>query len=159
MVKWMITSIVAIISVLTLSGAWLFVDATKGKNQQEDNIKQIALEENWLRSVTDAHTYFGAKPYYVLAGENNQSQEVYVFVSQDDYENQTEVRVNQGISKEEALEKLQREKNPSKLLHTKLGIEKVGPVWEMAYLNDREKLNYYYVHFETGEWWRNIENL
>ncbi|QPC46671.1 DUF5590 domain-containing protein [Mangrovibacillus cuniculi] len=159
MVKWIITSLVAILFVLTIGGAWLYVDATKEKNQQEETIKQIALEENWLSSVTNAHTYYGAKPYYVLAGKNTQSQEVYVFVPQDDYENKTEVRVSQGVSKEEAMEMLQREKSPAKLLHTKLGIEKVGPVWEMAYLNDREKLNYYYVHFETGEWWRNIENL
>ena len=34
-----------------------------------------------------------------------------------------------------------------------------GAVWEIIYLNDADKLNYVYILFEDGQWWKRILNL
>lgn len=41
----------------------------------------------------------------------------------------------------------------------KLGYEEVGPVWEITYTNSDDKLNYVYIIFEDGQWWKRILNL
>ncbi|WP_449441706.1 hypothetical protein [Ureibacillus acetophenoni] len=36
-------------------------------------------------------------------------------------------------------------------MHTKLGYEEAGVVWEITYTNEAEKLNYVYILFENGQ--------
>ena len=33
------------------------------------------------------------------------------------------------------------------------------PLWEIYYRSENNLINYYYVHFLTGEWLKKIENL
>ena len=51
------------------------------------------------------------------------------------------------------------EQNVKQVLHTKLGYEEPGAVWEIAYINKSDKLNYVYILFEDGQWWKRILNL
>lgn len=32
-------------------------------------------------------------------------------------------------------------------------------IWEVVYLDKNDKLNYFDINFEIGEWYREIENL
>jgi uncharacterized protein YpmB len=38
-------------------------------------------------------------------------------------------------------------------------MEKNRPLWEIYYRSEGDLINYYYVDFETGKWWKKIENL
>jgi uncharacterized protein YpmB len=45
------------------------------------------------------------------------------------------------------------------VLHTKLGLEDSKVVWEITFFNENDKLNYVYILFENGKWWKRILNL
>jgi uncharacterized protein YpmB len=68
-------------------------------------------------------------------------------------------KTKDGLSKEEAVQKLLQEKNPKKIISVRLGMEKNIPLWEIYYRSQNNLINYYYVHFDTGEWLKKIENL
>lgn len=59
----------------------------------------------------------------------------------------------------EAISEATRKGDVKEILHTKLGVEKPGVVWEITYLNKQDKLNYVYIMFENGQWWKRILNL
>lgn len=69
-----------------------------------------------------------------------------------------QVYLKDGITKEQALSVLS-DQEVKEILHTKLGYEEPGAVWEITYLNDSDKLNYVYILFEDGQWWKRILNL
>jgi uncharacterized protein YpmB len=64
-----------------------------------------------------------------------------------------------GITREKALSVIDDEKDVKKVLHTKLGYEEAGVVWEITYTNNADNLNYVYILFEDGQWWKRILNL
>jgi uncharacterized protein YpmB len=68
-------------------------------------------------------------------------------------------KAKSGLSKDEAIQKLLQEQKPKKIISVRLGMEKNIPLWEIYYRSENNLINYYYVHFETGEWLKKIENL
>ncbi|MEG0386646.1 MAG: hypothetical protein RR642_18105, partial [Solibacillus sp.] len=70
-----------------------------------------------------------------------------------------DVFLKDGITEKQALSVLKNEGNVQKVLHIKLGYEEPGAVWEISYLNDKDKLNYVYILFEDGDEWLGIKNL
>ena len=60
---------------------------------------------------------------------------------------------------DEAVQTVEEELDVNKVLHVSLGMEEVGPVWEVAFKSENGKLNYVYVLFENGHWWKRILNL
>ena len=69
------------------------------------------------------------------------------------------MKLADGISAEQAVANVKQELNVKKILHVTLGLEVEGPVWEVAFTSDNGKLNYVYVFFDTGQWWKRILNL
>lgn len=70
-----------------------------------------------------------------------------------------EVYLQDGITEEQALSVLNNKEEVKEILHTKLGYEEVGAVWEITYTNESDELNYVYILFEDGQWWKRILNL
>jgi uncharacterized protein YpmB len=136
----------------------VFLNARSPVNDRAEVALQRAETETDIASTEDVSLYNGKKSYVVITGENTSGEKVIVWVP----EKKEEIIVKKwadGISKEAAINKLKGENDVNEILSVKLGMESVGPVWEMTYLDDNEHLNYYYLLFETGEWWRKIENL
>jgi uncharacterized protein YpmB len=69
------------------------------------------------------------------------------------------LKASSGLSKEQAIKKLEETKSPKKIISVRLGMEKMIPFWEIYYLSDNNLINYYYINFKTGEWLKKIENL
>lgn len=83
-----------------------------------------------------------------------------MFVPKDDSKAKLEeVLMEDGTSEKEALYVVSKKDNVKEILHIKLGIEEPGVVWEITYLNQEDKLNYVYILFENGQWWKRILNL
>ena len=68
------------------------------------------------------------------------------------------MKIADGITAEKLLKPLKRTIS-EKVLHVYLGLKKKSPVWEVAFKSENEKLNYVYVFFENGQWWKRILNL
>jgi uncharacterized protein YpmB len=150
----------AVVATIVIVGAMIavFLNARSPVNEKAEVALQRAETETDLASTEDVSLYNGKKSYVVITGENTSGEKIIIWVPEKDEEIIVKKWAD-GISKEAAINKLNGENDVNEILSVKLGMESVGPVWEMTYLDDNEHLNYYYLLFETGEWWRKIENL
>lgn len=126
----------------------------------EKTAKASVLQNQQLSLVNETYVYHGKDSYVTIIGEDSNGKKKAIFVPQDNRkEKPTEVLLKDGISKKEAIAEASKNGDVKKILHTKLGIEKPGVVWEITYLNNKDKLNYVYIMFDNGRWWKRILNL
>ncbi|RPJ95712.1 hypothetical protein CW357_08965 [Rummeliibacillus sp. TYF005] len=126
----------------------------------EKTAKAAVLHNQQLTTVTDTYVYHGKKSYVTVIGKDDKGKKKAIFVSQNNSkEKPIEVYLKDGISKKEAISEATKKGDVKEILHTKLGVEKPGIVWEITYLNKQDKLNYVYIMFENGQWWKRILNL
>ncbi|MED3660657.1 DUF5590 domain-containing protein [Ureibacillus sp. FSL K6-8385] len=125
----------------------------------EKEATELAISSNIIQKASEAYVYNGNKPYVTVFGVDEKGDKLAVFVPITLDEKAIQyVRLEDGISEKEALAELDQ-KDVKEVLHTKLGYEEPGAVWEIAYINHSDKLNYVYVLFEDGQWWKRILNL
>ncbi|QED48405.1 cell wall elongation regulator TseB-like domain-containing protein [Cytobacillus dafuensis] len=140
------------------SGIFVYLKAVEPVKAAEKKAIEIALKETRLKEVDDFQLYNGQETYYVLKGKDKNGTALYVWIPEN--EGRIIVRnVKDGVTKQEALNKLKEEKNPKEIISIRLGIENNIPLWEIYYRTEGDLINYYYVDFETGKWRKNIENL
>ncbi|WP_102692485.1 cell wall elongation regulator TseB-like domain-containing protein [Rummeliibacillus pycnus] len=126
----------------------------------EKTAKAAVLQTQQLKTVTDTYVYHGKDDYVTVIGTDSNGKKKAVFVPQGNTkEKPTAVLMKDGISKKDVLSEATKNGDVKKILHTKLGLEKPGVVWEITYLNKQDKLNYVYIMFDNGRWWKRILNL
>ncbi|WP_175991235.1 DUF5590 domain-containing protein [Bacillus sp. Marseille-Q1617] len=158
MKKWITIILVAAVIVTGTASVLLYKSARGPVEKEFDQASKRVLDETPIRTIEKASIYHGAKSYTVITGKDDQNEKVVAFVP----EKKEEIIVKKwadGISKEQAINKLNDEKQPEEILSVRLGHESVGPVWEITYLDKQKNLNYFYLLFSNGEWWKKIENL
>jgi uncharacterized protein YpmB len=157
-VKKIIIIIVIILVIISGAGIFVYQNAMNPVKSAEEKAVQIAKEETDLVEAEDFHLYHGEEPYYVIKGKNEKGTNIYVWIPEK--EGRIIVRkVSDGVSKQEAVDKLLEEKKPKEIISVRLGMEKNIPLWEIYYRSEGDLINYYYVDFKTGEWLKKIENL
>ena len=140
------------------TGIFVYLNAVKPVKAAETKAINRAMEETRLVKADDFQMYHGLETYYIVKGKNRAGTSIYVWIPEK--EGKIIVRkVKDGVSKEEAINKLKEEKNPKKIISVRLGMEKNIPLWEIYYRTEGNLINYYYVDFKTGEWLKKIENL
>ena len=156
--KWIwITMLV--FAVMIVFGIIVYINALEPLNQAESKAIEIAKQKISMKEVTDFTLYNGSDSYYIVKGVNSNGNNIIVWIPEED-NNKVIVREEKdGISKEEAIQKLNKEKNPQEILTVKLGMENNIPLWEIFYRSNENLINYYYVDFESGEWLKDIQNL
>ncbi|MCA1058361.1 DUF5590 domain-containing protein [Rossellomorea aquimaris] len=158
MKKW-ITIIVISFIVIGVTASVLLYKVSRGPlDQQRDQALNRVEDETAIVKVENTSFYNGSKSYVVVTGENEQQEKLVAWIPNKKGKI-IEKKWADGITKDQAINKLNDEKKPKELLSVRLGYESVGPVWELTYLDQQDNLNYYYLLFSTGEWWRKIENL
>ena len=149
-----IVSLAVVISVLVI---W---KSDARFNEIEQQAEELALSTDTLVLVSNSYVYNGNKPYVTVFGEDEDGKQKAVFVPINlDEKAIQEVFLEDGITKEQALSTLSNETQIKEILHTKLGYEEVGAVWEITYTDNADTLNYVYIIFEDGQWWKRILNL
>lgn len=158
MKKWLliIFSTAFILAAFSFS---FYSKAINPKKQALEVAEKRMLAETDLTAIKQFYLYYGAESYFVVIGKKKNGEEAIAWIPEDEKKKVLVKKVSDGITKQEAMKKLEREKVPKEFLSVKLGLEKDLPVWELTYLDEKDQLNYYYIHFDTGKWWRKIENL
>lgn len=122
--------------------------------------KDVVLKERLLKTVDKSYVYNSTNHYVTVIGKNDKNQSTAVVLNQDQPKAKKEViELSKGVTEKEAIKIATEGQKVKKVLHVHLGIEKPGLVWEVAFENNRDELNYVYVVFETGQWWKKITNL
>lgn len=160
MKKWVIfgvTFIASIVVVITVSILW---NAASPFLDVQKKAEQLLLNTDRLTEVTDSYVYNGKSPYITVLGSDENGKELALFVpvNLDEKFIQT-VNLEDGVTEEQVLATLNDDTEVKEVLHTKLGFESVGAVWEITYRDEQDTLNYEYIMFENGQWWKRILNL
>jgi uncharacterized protein YpmB len=158
MKKWISIIMAAVVIVICTASVLLYQTARAPVEEEFEQASKRVLDETPIKEIEKASNYHGAKAYTVVIGKDRNKEKMVAFVP----EKKGEIIVKKwadGISKEQAINKLNDEKNPEEILSVRIGHESVGPVWEITYLDSQKNLNYFYMLFSNGEWWKKIENL
>ncbi|MGG3842245.1 DUF5590 domain-containing protein [Anoxybacillus kestanbolensis] len=146
-----VKKVVIAFACLLFAALWAYVDAysdaLSSKNADEQRaIKQA--EQKGIVEVTDVYTYRGSDVYVVVIGKNDEGEQMIVWVTEKG--KVVDVRhVSEGITRQQALSAVQPY-HPKTVVSVKLGMEKGIPLWEITYIDERDRYSFYYVRFEDG---------
>lgn len=151
--KIIIGASVLAVFLLAALGAFFNVyhSAMAQKNDGHEEAIERALKETDLKNTESVETFNGLKQYYVITGLNKSNEAVYVWVPEDSKEKPVLKLAADGISEKKALEIVKAEQNPEKVISVKLGMEKTIPLWEVKYIDDRNRYTYDLINFSNGE--------
>lgn len=157
MKKWII-SVIVIVLFFTGILIKVYVKAQEPINSAEKRAVALAKKTVAIKEVDDFHVYHGNDTVNVIEGKSNNGEKIIVWIPEKT--KQVIVRkAKSGLTKQQAINKLLKEKSPEKVISVRLGMEKNIPLWEIYYRSKNNLINYYYIHFDTGEWLKKIENF
>lgn len=151
MKKWLIL-VVGVILVVVLFSLTVYKQVQNNKTEGFSEAIEKALEATSLVEVNETSTYSRNESFVVIDGLDEDGNEIYVFVPDEDGE-MIEIDAEDGITAEDAIQIVENDQKVSKILSTQIGIEDEKPLWEITYLDDKERLVYYYLDFKTGDYW------
>lgn len=137
----------------------IFYNANVPFSDARQKAETHALESGALKSVERTDVYNGTVSMVTVFGKDDEGNEKAVFIEGKTGEILDEVVMKNGIEAKAAIETVKAELPMEKILHVVLGLEEGHPVWEVAFKGENGKLNYVYVFFENGDWWKRILNL
>lgn len=160
MKKWFIFISVFILSLSLCISLFVIWKAGQPFRSAKQDAEQVAISEKMLTEVTDSQVYSSTNTYITVLGNDENGEEKAVFIPSSNQKLKIEeVLMKDGISKKQAIKTVQDEFEVKEVLHTKLGWEQNHAVWEITFLNENDKLNYVYLLFENGKWWKRILNM
>lgn len=160
MKRWIIFISVFILSLSLVISLFVIWKAGQPFSDEKDKAEQLVLSEKKLTEVTDSEIYSGTNTYVTVSGNDVEGNGKAVFIPITGKNVAIEeVLLKDGISQKQAIEAVQNEFEVKEVLHTKLGWEQDNAVWEITFLNENDKLNYVYLSFENGKWWKRILNM
>lgn len=137
----------------------VFYNANSPFSDAQQKAEAAALKSGALQSVERTEIYNGSVSMVTVFGKDDEGNEKAVFIEGKTGEILDEVAMKDGIDAQAAIKAVRAELSAEKILHVVLGLEDGQPVWEVAFKGENGKLNYVYVFFENGEWWKRILNL
>lgn len=151
---------IAIIGVIILTGITvkIYLNATEPVADAESRATAIAKEETEITDITEFSLYHGSNAYYVVQGSNKKGEKLIAWIPEKGGKIVV-LPADDGITKSEAINTLSNEVSPDQIIDVRLGMEKNNPLWEIYYRSNNDKINYFYIDFETGEEVREIKNL
>ncbi|MBE1554139.1 DUF5590 domain-containing protein [Sporosarcina limicola] len=155
-IKFIVVFLLLLTSVIIIT---VLYNADKPFANAKKSAIESAIRSGQLVSATSANTFNSTVPSVTVIGLDGEGQEKAIFVDSQSEDGFKEVKLADGITAEKAVENVKQELNVKKILHVTLGMEEEGPVWEVAFKSDNGKLNYVYVFFLNGQWWKRILNL
>lgn len=135
-----------------------YIKAMQPVDLAKERAIEIAINETNVVEVDDFEIYHGQETVAIVEGKDKNGESVFVFIPEKVEELVVRNKAN-GISKNDAIERVNELTNPKKIMDVRLGMEMGIPIWEIYYLSDGNLINYYHLDFETGEWLKKIENL
>ncbi len=149
MKKWLLLLFVFIL-ITVFVAINTYQNAFDYQREQSNKATLVALKEEPNLEISDVTFYNGNSSYTIIYGKINNKEQI-VCVPTNDKEQVIVVNPEKGITADEAINLLQKEQNPLEIKSVNLGIEQNIPIWEIVYLNQKNRYSYYYVTFKDGE--------
>lgn len=127
----------------------------------EQQAEDAVINNKQLKTIDQSYVYNGSASYVTVIGKDSKNRKKAIFVLQSEVDKKGLVlKMKNGISEKKAID-IAKQKDPDmkRILHTKLGLEKPGAVWEVTYKTKDDKLNYVYITYTSGKSWKRITDL
>lgn len=157
MKKWIIFLIVVVL-VIVGSLVKVYLTAMSPVKSAESKAVSLAKEKTQLDGVDHFHIYNGNETVDIIEGKDKNGQKIIVWIPEKSKKVIVK-KAKDGLTKQQAVQKLLEETKPQKIISVRLGMEKGIPLWEIYYQSENNLINYYYVDFQSGQWLKKIENL
>lgn len=156
--KKILIGISLVLATLIFSSIFFFVRANRPMSRAKKEAIEIAREHTDIDRVDRFYWYTRGDSYFTLVGTDDKEQEIIVIIPQSG-DKVTVLNQADGLSEEEALQKVYETENPSKVIKMNLGMHEGQPTWEVVAENEANGLDYYLVDFKTGEIVNSIKNI
>lgn len=158
--KWAQFIVIFLFSLTAILSLLIYFQAKAPFNAANEDAKAYVLQQKLLSNIHNAYVYNSSTTYHTVIGTAANGDKKAVFVPElITKEAIREVNLKDGITREQAIQLALGDEKNSKLLNAKLGLEEVGPVWEISFINKDNNLGYVYLLFKNGDWWKRISNL
>ncbi|MRH42433.1 hypothetical protein GH741_07015 [Aquibacillus halophilus] len=116
-----------------------------------DESKEVALTETELVSIDVVSRFHGEKYYHVVLGRNDDGNIGVVYISmEDDDEEVLYFDLNSFVSEEEMLSNWRDACSGCNFLDINLAIDKEQPLWEIKYIDSKDRYVFEYYTVEDG---------
>ncbi|MDN3450904.1 DUF5590 domain-containing protein [Planococcus sp. APC 3906] len=154
--------IIFILGFLSFLAVALMIVVMVAGNKPFTEVEQQAIDrvknEELLAEVKQAYVYANKHTAVTVIGTDAEGKLKAVFVPAGEGE-MRELMMENAIAAKQAREVALGGMDAKKVLHTKLGLEKDGPVWEVVFINEKDQLNYVYILAADGSKWKQILNM
>jgi uncharacterized protein YpmB len=157
MKKWALILILIILIVVGIFSK-IYLTSVQPVKSAEKKAVAIAKREINISKVDDFHIYNRTETVYVIEGKNEHGEKIIIWIPEKSKQVVVK-KAKDGITKSEAVQRLEETNNPKKIVSVRLGMFENIPSWEIYYHSDNNLINYYYIDFETGEWLKKYENF
>ncbi|TQR19747.1 DUF5590 domain-containing protein [Psychrobacillus vulpis] len=158
--RWLLFIVVFAISLTIILALLIYFQAKAPFSAANEEAETYVLKNDLLSHIEDSYVYNSTATFHTVIGQTAKGDTKALFIPEKKTDEAImEVNMKDGISKEQAIEIAMKDEKNSKLLHAKLGVEEIGPVWEISYINKEDNLSYVYLLFDNGDWWKRISNL
>lgn len=146
---------IAVFAAVIVRACFLYSSIEGRHGHQLNQAAAKAKQQQHLKKVLNVTYYHGTNAYDVVEGVSRKGKKVYVWVP--DGKGKPFVKpVDQGWSKGKVKQYAMSHLHPKKLISIELGAEKNMPVWEIIYIDQKNRYTFYYLRFGNGEWVKNI---
>lgn len=158
--RWLLFIVVFTISLTVILSLLTYSQSRAPFNDANKAAENYVLKNHLLAEVNETYVYNSVATFHTVIGSTSKGEQKAFFVPDDATKESTmEVSLKDGITEKQAIKMALENEKSSEILHVKLGVEEVGPVWEIAFINEENSLNYVYILFNKGDWWKRISNL
>lgn len=158
MKQW-VTFILGFLSFLAVA---LMIIVIVAGNKPYSDVEQQAIErvkeENLLAEVKQAYVYANKQTSVTVIGADAKGKLNAIFVPLGKGELKI-APLDGAVTAKQAREAVKKEAHVKEFLHTRLGMENPGAVWEVAFTDEKDNLNYIYILAKDGKQWKKILNL
>ncbi|WP_423189186.1 DUF5590 domain-containing protein [Alkalibacterium sp. f15] len=156
--KKVIIGLVIALSVFIIGSVYIYQRANAPFARAEDETIAFISERTDLDRPEDFYWYNGEETTFSVRGFNDADEEKLYIVKQEGGAITT-VAASEMMTEQQAISQTRQAREPKKILNAKVGLLNDIPIWEVTYRNDNNRLGYYIINLQTGEWIRTIDNI
>lgn len=138
-----------ILGLFILFSGVFYIRSVRPIRQAEKQALEFASKYVDIEQVSDFYWFTREESYFTIVGTTADSKDVVVFIPQKGDRIKI-MQQDEGLSRDDAINKIEKEYSDATTLKVSLGIFKDQPVWEVVTENKNKSLNYYLISFTTG---------
>ncbi|MDR7072510.1 DUF5590 domain-containing protein [Fictibacillus barbaricus] len=146
--KWILI-IVGVLLLASWQAYYLYNQVQAKPAKKEAEAVEIAKKEKGLVSISHVDHFYKNETYYVVEGKNEHGTNMIVWVDQK--KKVTSEIAKAGLSEGQMINYVKQNYDAQKIIDSRLGMEDDIPLWEVIFIDSKDRYTYYYGYFDTGK--------